>query len=153
MTAYSSFADALDEKLEQAPGTPSDRSAAQARVATPPLWDIPVQACRLAAHIRTSWVEAGHASVARETPPVAAPNIELPRRLTKTQRRALQKLRGLGADLDPSFSEHQLRTAFRALAKRFHPDRHPGSSPAEKERLAWTFASLREAYRELRTTG
>ena len=154
MTAYRSFAHALDEELSQAPETPPSGAGAEARVATPAIWDIPVQACRLAAHIRTSWVHASHASQASQASVASkartpAPRTSLSHRLTTTQRSALQQLRQLGADLDPTFSERQLRAAFRALAKRFHPDRHPGSSPAEQERLAWTFATVREAYREL----
>lgn len=52
-------------------------------------------------------------------------------------------------DLDPGFSDRQLRRAFRTLAKQFHPDRHPASSATEKEGLACTFASVCSAYREL----
>jgi hypothetical protein len=72
------------------------------------------------------------------------------RRLTKAQLEALNTLQRLGAStLTQDFSGDQLRAAYRALAKRYHPDGRPGSSPAETARLASTFASLCDAYREL----
>jgi DnaJ-class molecular chaperone len=43
----------------------------------------------------------------------------------------------------------RLKSAFRTLAHRFHPDRHPGLSHDERQRFAMTFADAAEAYRTL----
>jgi hypothetical protein len=76
----------------------------------------------------------------------------LVRRLTPAQRQAVDALRALGADLPPdTFTHAELRSAFRTLARRFHPDRHPGSPDAERARLARSFAAACDAYRTLTT--
>jgi hypothetical protein len=72
-----------------------------------------------------------------------------PRRLTKRQRRALDELVGLGADLHADFTDRELRSAYRTLARRYHPDRHPASSETEKARFARVFADLNENHRRL----
>jgi hypothetical protein len=73
-----------------------------------------------------------------------------PRRtLSARQDRALRSLVELGAPLDDAFTDAELRSAFRALAMRYHPDRHPGSSAADVSGLAARFAALTDAYREL----
>jgi len=51
--------------------------------------------------------------------------------------------------LDDARTPDALRRAYRALAHRYHPDRHPASSPAERERLARLFAEATEHYRLL----
>jgi len=72
------------------------------------------------------------------------------RRLTPEQQHALDMLRRLGADsLTDRFTNGELKSAFRVLARRFHPDRHPGSSDAERARLARSFAATCDAYRTL----
>jgi DnaJ-class molecular chaperone len=59
-------------------------------------------------------------------------------------------LRRLGADfLTDRFTNGELKSAFRVLARRFHPDRHPGSSDAERSHLARSFAAACDAYRTL----
>ena len=74
------------------------------------------------------------------------------RRLTAAQTGALAVLRALGADiLTDDYADADLKSAFRALARRFHPDRHPGSSDGERARLARSFASACDAYRTLTT--
>jgi hypothetical protein len=74
------------------------------------------------------------------------------RRLTPAERRALDTLCALGAGaLGDHFTDAELKSAFRELARRFHPDRHPGSSDAERARLSREFASACEAYRTLTT--
>jgi hypothetical protein len=78
-----------------------------------------------------------------ETPPT--PKI----RLNACERRALAALNDLGADLGESLSLSTLRRAFRRLARRYHPDRHPGSSAAEHERMARVFVEVTEHYRVL----
>jgi len=68
------------------------------------------------------------------------------RRLKPAEQSALQTLVKLGAALDVSFTARELRTAFRSLAQRYHPDRHPGANEAERTRLGQTFAELTSAY-------
>jgi hypothetical protein len=74
-----------------------------------------------------------------------------PRRLSARQQRALDRLVALGAELRADFSLHILRSAFRSLARRYHPDRHPESDPAEKARLSGLFSELNDSYRRLLT--
>jgi hypothetical protein len=74
------------------------------------------------------------------------------RALTPAQRQALKHLQGLGcASLGADFTGAEIKSAFRALARQYHPDRHPGSDPAERARLASTFAGVCDAYRTLTT--
>ena len=65
-------------------------------------------------------------------------------RLTERQQRAFHVLVVLGADLRSDFTADGLRSAYRSLARRYHPDRHPDSSQADKARLARVFADLNE---------
>jgi len=51
--------------------------------------------------------------------------------------------------LDGAQTRDALRRAYRTLAHRYHPDRHPASSPAERERLGRLFAEATEHYRRL----
>ena len=55
----------------------------------------------------------------------------------------------LGAVIGPDFTEVELRSAFRALALRYHPDRHPGITEPERARLARLFADASECHRQL----
>jgi hypothetical protein len=71
------------------------------------------------------------------------------RRLSRREREALHVLVTLGARLDLTFTRDDVRAAFRALALRYHPDRHPGCSDADRTRLAMLFGHAREAYRVL----
>jgi hypothetical protein len=81
---------------------------------------------------------------------VPAPQLPRPSRgLAAGQVRALGELVGLGADLRPDFTAGELRSAFRALARRYHPDSHPGIDAAAKVRLAGLFTDLTENYRRL----
>jgi hypothetical protein len=82
----------------------------------------------------------------------SVPATQLPRParpLAADQTRAFAELAGLGADLRPDFTAGELRSAFRALARRYHPDSHPGSSEVAKARLAGLFADLTKNYRRL----
>ena len=51
--------------------------------------------------------------------------------------------------LDDARTPDALRRAYRKLARRYHPDRHPASSLTERERLARLFAEATEHYRLL----
>jgi hypothetical protein len=74
-----------------------------------------------------------------------------PRRsLSSREQAALDQLIALGATVGADFTVDQLRSAFRALAPMYHPDRHPGTSPGEKARLSMQFVQLHDAYRELK---
>jgi hypothetical protein len=66
--------------------------------------------------------------------------------LNACEMRALAALNDLGADLREDLSLPTLRRAFRRLARRYHPDRHPGTSAAEQQRLAHLFAEAMEHY-------
>jgi hypothetical protein len=72
------------------------------------------------------------------------------RTLSPNQRDALNQLIGLGARLDPDFTLQELRSEFRALARAYHPDRHPGTRAGEKARLSTAFVTLRSAYDTLK---
>jgi hypothetical protein len=61
------------------------------------------------------------------------------RTLSGPERDALDFLNSFGADLDAAFTRDELRSAFRALAHRFHPDVNPRATGRE-------FVLLREAY-------
>lgn len=84
-------------------------------------------------------------------PPSPSPSsIRKARRvLTPRQQEALGRLVDLGAQLGDDFSEHELRRAFRTLAREYHPDRHPGCTEFDRARLSRTFATAHEAYRLL----
>ena len=63
----------------------------------------------------------------------------LPAQLTSRERQTL----------DDARTPDALRRAYRKLAHRYHPDRHPASSPAERARLANLFAEATDHYRLL----
>lgn len=74
------------------------------------------------------------------------------RRLSPAQQQALDDLRSLGASaLTAEFTDADIKSAFRILARKFHPDTHPGSSDLERASLARAFASVCDAYRTLTT--
>jgi len=76
------------------------------------------------------------------------------RPLNDREARALATLRALGGDLDVGALDRDLRRVFRRLARRYHPDRHPGLDAPARAALAARFSTLVEAYRVLaaRTT-
>jgi hypothetical protein len=81
--------------------------------------------------------------------PLPPPPPPPPRSLTASQQRAMEKMIRLGADLSADFTARELRTAYRTLARRFHPDRHPASTDSEKAGLARVFADLNESHQRL----
>lgn len=99
--------------------------------------------------------QAGHSpfvppySAASWVPPITHASRMTRRILSPRHQRALDALIGFGATLHADFTDAELRSAFRALARRYHPDRHPGSDASESSRLAQVFAGLADHYREL----
>jgi hypothetical protein len=92
----------------------------------------------------------GQAFRPRPTPRCAPPPPPpQPRRLSKRQHQALDDLNTLGASLDITFTADDLRRAFRTLAHRYHPDRHPRTTCDEQARLAAQFRRAHDAYRIL----
>ncbi len=73
----------------------------------------------------------------------AKPRPRPARALSASQRQALDFLNSLGAKLTADFARDELRSAFRALARRYHPDTNPAVSGRE-------FAAIRGAYDALR---
>jgi hypothetical protein len=71
------------------------------------------------------------------------------RRLSPRQQQALEMFNTLGAGLQLHFTGGDLRSAFRRLARKYHPDRHAGCSHQDRDRLAALFGHAREAYEVL----
>jgi hypothetical protein len=72
------------------------------------------------------------------------------RRLTATQRIALDCLRDLGASTLPDdFTDAEAKRAFRLLARRYHPDRHPDADEGQRSHLSREFDRITHAYRQL----
>jgi hypothetical protein len=84
-----------------------------------------------------------------DAPRGVAPGGRPVRRLSRRQREALVMLESLGAPLAEDFTAEELRGAFRALARRYHPDRHPSSSASDRARLCMLFGRAHDAYRLL----
>jgi hypothetical protein len=110
------------------------------------------QAGARVAHARfTGAVATPHVPLTPSSP--AAPQADAmprPRRpLAIPQQRALVELVTLGATLREDFTAGELRSAFRALARRYHPDRHATSDQTQREQLARQFARVHDAYRLL----
>lgn len=55
----------------------------------------------------------------------------------------------LGVDVDAGFEE--VRRAYHRKAQLLHPDRHPGSSDAERRQAETAMVALNEAWNTLRT--
>jgi hypothetical protein len=80
--------------------------------------------------------------------------VRTPRRirmLSPRQERAFGQFVRLGAPIGRNFTDAELRSAFRMLARDYHPDRHPHSSDPEKSRLSVLFQELMDAYEHLQT--
>jgi hypothetical protein len=128
VAAAATFAEILESKLDcaHAPRTPG----AWNRPLTTPLFFF--EQPRAAAFARTH-----------------VPAQEKRAKLSAREMQSLTALNALGADLGEDLPMIALRRAFRQLARRYHPDRHPGSSAAELQRLSRLFAEATEHYRVL----
>lgn len=160
MPRATTFAELLEEQLHdvrEAEPAPRPQAYRPAPVIgffsfTP---DLDVAEIKYTQHARASFTSVHGASAPRPEPRVE-PRVEVkrppqrPRRvLSPTEQRALDRLVDLGATIDASFTAEELRSAFRALARRYHPDRHPKASATERARLSSLFAQLRQAYTDL----
>lgn len=129
-----SFAHVLDRLIDHGPGPSS--TATSAGIGTAPLLATPL------AHRRTIALLA-------TVPPVSRPR----RRLSPAGCLALDALRRAGARLPDDFLSCELKTEFKRLARRLHPDMHPHASPEERQRLAARFADARSFYLVLQASG
>ena len=68
---------------------------------------------------------------------------------TPTEHEAFRRFQDAGGALAPAFTVAELKRAFRRLARDLHPDRHPATSEAERNRLGAAFAAVRESYLRL----
>lgn len=135
MRAAVAFADVLDEVLEgfRPIARSADRWTRPAYVPPHPfLYSTPTASRRFAAY-RTETVAGG---------PVR-------RELSARERAALDALVAFGSTLSTTFTAAELRGAFRTLARRYHPDRHPGAGTQHQAQLARTFAEIVTHYRVL----
>jgi hypothetical protein len=160
MQARPVFAEVLEQELRSfAPEPDGQVSGCQPPFQTvaPPFLFVGPQPHVVAAARGSMASEAGGSGPARAPVPPSAPSRTLQptrvaRPLTMREQRAFDDLIRLGADLRGSFTGHELRSAFRALARRYHPDRHPASSEVERARLSRMFAELNENYQRLQAT-
>jgi hypothetical protein len=123
------FADVLDRLIDARPG-PSTTAATASILTEPILAGSPV---RRFAGSQVHWWAAAQWPRPR-------------RRLTAGQREALECLRHAGANLADDFLLSELKSQFRMLARRLHPDMHPDAAEHERHFLAVEFAAVREAY-------
>jgi hypothetical protein len=149
------FADILDQQLRAV----ASRAPAAARAepyypSAPPSPFLFSEAQRHFGAAAYGWSGRGPTRLAR--PPIATPRpqpgSDRPRArrvLTERQQDALATLNTLGAGLAPDFTARELRSAFRTLARRYHPDRHPGGTPHEAAQLSRLFADVTTSYRRL----
>jgi hypothetical protein len=155
MVSGITFAEVLDQ--EMAGFLPSGPVSARKPVPPPPyrllppnplLFSRPLRQFRATTYDSMFSYTVGAAPITRAavTPPTPP---RRPRRLTLRERRAVDELVTLGADLAFDFTDRELRSAYRTLARRYHPDRHPTSNETEKAQLARVFAGLNENHRLL----
>jgi hypothetical protein len=170
------FEELLDEQLMDAqpgpvrgwtsgPSAPSGTASAYGFFfVAPALTAVPLPAYRAVlqprAGIGVQVAEARNASATRthrtsESPVSHQPSLPgasdrgTARMLSVRERGALMELQALGAGLTPDFTFDELRSAFRALAFEYHPDRHSARSLTERARCSQLFARARDAYHVL----
>jgi hypothetical protein len=137
MAGRTIFAQMLDEKLRALEGIDADRPTSFPRrprpvPSDPFLFVAPYRSCRA----------SGYPAHARALGPS-------PRPLTAREQQALEALNRFGAGLAPDFTVAELRSAFRVLARRYHPDGHPASDIAQKAHFARAFGEIVEHHRQL----
>ena len=146
MARGKAFVDVLDEVLA---GYEADSPAKPAPMAsgfaTPSIFRFESRNMKPAAS-PSGWLSAS-AAIAPPPPRPAPPR----RTLSPRQREAIDAFVHLGARMDEDFTHDELRSVFRSLALRYHPDRHPGSSDSEKAHLSVRFAQLHDAYESLKS--
>lgn len=145
MARGKAFVDVLDEVLAD---YESDGGSGPARTnagfATPSIFCLESMDMRHSAS-PSAWLSA---SVTTAPPPRPV----RPRRtLSPHQREAFDAFVQLGAPISDDFTDRDLRSMFRSLALRYHPDRHPGSSDNERAHLAVRFTQLHAAYESLKS--
>ncbi len=145
------FADALDAALGTERGyapVPPPSATFTSRHANPFLFSswTAQRAMDGYAKVRQPRMEQA-AAEPRMVPPPPAPRPV--RVLTDAQRGELLALQRSGAALTPDFTVAELRREYRKLARRFHPDSHPGCSPAAAESLSREFAAVTASYQRL----
>jgi len=153
------FADVLEATLGAHAEVPPSRAQWSNRPITPPLFVFGDTGHTGQRHVHpVSYDSAlfdapshGPTSYAATEEPPAWRVQPAPIVLAPHEQEALAALNVLGAGLDEGLSPTDLRRAFRRLAHRYHPDRHPGSSHTEQERLARLFAEMTDHYRLLWT--
>jgi hypothetical protein len=151
MPQDANFGRILDEKLEREGLRYGAVGSHQCEADDRGTWQPPQRPVFLFGNLPPG-VSAGGAAWTSAYPRPAAPQParKPARRLTVAQQRALDALRAAGAiELTADFSEAELKSAYRTLARRFHPDRHPSADAVERARLAQIFGRVSEAYREL----
>ena len=146
------FAEVLEHELELGGYQPDRRMSrtAQKRQPTPPhpfLFVEPRFFFNATAYAALAGAPGSPWHADSSVPAPQPPQLSTP--LPAGQMRAFSELVGFGADLRADFTAGELRSAFRTLARRYHPDSHPGSSDAAKVRLARRFADVTENYRRL----
>jgi hypothetical protein len=159
MAAGTAFADILDEMIAEVPAERPRRAAQSGLRPQPPNPFLFTEPYR---HYRTAYGSFGRtggalrdvesASVAMPPDAVSAPPRRPKRKLSPADARAVEQLVALGAVLPIDFTAQELRSAFRALARKYHQDTRPASDPAESARLARVFAHVNTHYQQLQRT-
>jgi len=153
MSRWRAFVEVLDEVLTDPAGATSTTAQPgtnpSARIASTPIYAYtPYQTPNRFWTAPGPYESAAAAEFARHSAPAAKPRAEAraKRRLKPVEESALQTFLRLGGAIDGNFTSKELRSTFRALAQRYHPDRHPHVTDAERSRLGSTFAELTSAY-------
>jgi hypothetical protein len=161
MAGGTAFADILDEMIGE---VPADRASRAPQPGLRPLPPNPFLFTEPHRHYRTAYGAFGRPGGAlRDTRPGESASVVVPpaapapsrppmRKLSFVDARAVEQLVALGARLPNDFTAGELRSAFRALARKYHPDTHPASDPAESARLARVFADVNAHYQQLQRT-
>ncbi len=92
--------------------------------------------------------EAGKLHNTRKEKTPSAPEVVIPLNQFDARTRTLvETLIALGAsELREGLSKQRIKRAYRRLAKRYHPDRLVGATPAERKEASAKFVRLQKAY-------